>query len=92
MLSRKTRNAIDIKGRRRDRGRDGDGGDEDGDDDETQKQILQCYIGSDFRGRFGSQLLVADLNNDGFDDIMVTSSHSSQYAIMAGTVVIKFRL
>ncbi|KAF9556897.1 Glycosylphosphatidylinositol specific phospholipase D1 [Mortierella alpina] len=94
MLNRKTRTmVIDVRDRRRDREGDGDGDDEDDDDDgEGQEQILQCFIGSDFRGRFGSQLLVADMNNDGLDDIMVTSSHSSQYATMAGTVVIKSRL
>ncbi|KAF9273762.1 Glycosylphosphatidylinositol specific phospholipase D1 [Mortierella alpina] len=89
-LSKEANIAFEANGQRRDRGGDGDGGDDD-EDDEKQEQILQCFIGSDFRGRFGSQLLVADLNNDGLDDIMVTSSHSSQYAAMAGTVVIKFR-
>ncbi|KAF9951379.1 Glycosylphosphatidylinositol specific phospholipase D1 [Mortierella alpina] len=79
MSIKETKNVLGVKGQRRDRGRDGDG-DEGDDDDERQEQILQCFIGSDFRGRFGSQLLVADLNNDGLDDIMVTSSHSSQYA------------
>ncbi|KAF9963575.1 Glycosylphosphatidylinositol specific phospholipase D1 [Mortierella alpina] len=89
---RRARSIFEVKGRRRDRERNGDGDDEDEDDGERQEQILQCFIGSDFRGRFGSQLLVADLNNDGLDDILVTSSHSSQYATMAGTVIIKFRL
>ncbi|KAF9189222.1 Glycosylphosphatidylinositol specific phospholipase D1 [Haplosporangium sp. Z 767] len=69
---------------------DGDGDDDDdegGNDD--QNQIRQCFIGDDIRGRFGSQLLVVDLNRDGKDDIVVTSSHASQHASMAGTVTIK---
>ncbi|CAO3570231.1 unnamed protein product [Mortierella alpina] len=78
--NRRAKSKIDGRGRRRDREGDGDGDDDGGDGDERQDQILQCFIGSDFRGRFGSQLLVADLNNDGLDDVMVTSSHSSQYA------------
>ncbi|KAG0201713.1 Glycosylphosphatidylinositol specific phospholipase D1 [Mortierella sp. GBA30] len=73
---------------RRDDGDDDDNGG-DGDEDEDLEQIRQCFVGSDFKGRFGSQLLVADLNGDGTDDIVVTSSHSSQYAAMAGTVVVK---
>ncbi|KAG0368798.1 Glycosylphosphatidylinositol specific phospholipase D1, partial [Mortierella sp. AD032] len=65
------------------------GGDDDGGDDDDGgndgDRIKQCFIGTDFRGRFGSQLLVADFNKDGIDDIVVTSSHASQYAKMAGT-------
>ncbi|KAG0273354.1 Glycosylphosphatidylinositol specific phospholipase D1, partial [Linnemannia exigua] len=68
------------------------GGDDDGGDDDDGgndgDRIKQCFIGTDFRGRFGSQLLVADLNKDGIDDIVVTSSHASQYANMAGTLTI----
>ncbi|KAG0283982.1 Glycosylphosphatidylinositol specific phospholipase D1 [Linnemannia gamsii] len=72
---------------------DSDGGDRDDDDGGNDgDRIKQCFVGSDFRGRFGSQLLVADLNKDDVDDIIVTSSHSSQYANMAGTVTIRFRL
>lgn len=60
---------------------DSDGGDGDGDDgDNDGDHIKQCFVGTDFRGRFGSQLLVTDLNKDDVDDIIVTSSHSSQYA------------
>ncbi|KAF9900336.1 Glycosylphosphatidylinositol specific phospholipase D1 [Linnemannia zychae] len=65
------------------RGGDG-GGDDDGDDDDDGgndgDRIKQCFVGTHFRGRFGSQLLITDLNNDGVDDIVVTSSHASQYA------------
>ncbi|KAF9118441.1 Glycosylphosphatidylinositol specific phospholipase D1 [Mortierella sp. 14UC] len=72
-----------------------DGGDDDDDDDDDGgndgDRIKQCFIGTDFRGRFGSQLLVADLNKDGVDDIVVTSSHASQYANMAGTVTVRIR-
>jgi hypothetical protein len=61
-------------------GEDG-GGNDDGDDGGNDGDgIKQCFVGTDFRGRFGSQLLVADLNKDEVDDIIVTSSHSSQYA------------
>ncbi|KAG0057106.1 Glycosylphosphatidylinositol specific phospholipase D1 [Gryganskiella cystojenkinii] len=74
---------------------DGDGGegddDDDDDDDGVQDRVRQCFIGSDYRGRFGSQLLVADLNRDGKDNVIVTSSHSSKFAIMAGTLTIKLR-
>ncbi|KAF9091286.1 Glycosylphosphatidylinositol specific phospholipase D1 [Mortierella sp. GBA35] len=70
----------------------GDGDDDDDDGGNDGDRIKQCFIGTDFRGRFGSQLLVADLNKDGVDDIVVTSSHASQYANMAGTVTIRFRL
>ncbi|KAG0360889.1 hypothetical protein BC939DRAFT_444247 [Gamsiella multidivaricata] len=80
-----------LRGRRLVHGNRGDGGDDDDDDDSDQDRIKQCFIGSDSRGRFGSQLLVHDLNKDGFDDIVVTSSHASQYATMAGTITIKFR-
>ncbi|KAG0257996.1 Glycosylphosphatidylinositol specific phospholipase D1 [Mortierella polycephala] len=61
----------------------------DGDGDDDQDQIRQCFVGADIRSRFGSQLLVVDLNRDGKDDIVVTSSHASQHASMAGTVTIK---
>ncbi|KAF8939299.1 hypothetical protein EDD21DRAFT_414357 [Dissophora ornata] len=71
--------------------RSNSGGDDDDGDDDNQDRIKQCFIGSDVRGRFGSQLLVEDLNKDGLDDIVVTSSHASQYATMAGTVTIKFK-
>ncbi|KAF9143994.1 Glycosylphosphatidylinositol specific phospholipase D1 [Linnemannia schmuckeri] len=62
--------------------REGDDGGDDGDDDNDNDSdgIKQCFIGTDFRGRFGFQLLVADLNKDGVDDLVVTSSHASQYA------------
>ncbi|KAF9186673.1 Glycosylphosphatidylinositol specific phospholipase D1, partial [Haplosporangium sp. Z 27] len=56
------------------------GDDDDGDDDDDEDRIKQCFIGSDLRGRFGSNLLVADLTKEGIDDIVVTSSHASQYA------------
>ncbi|OAQ24695.1 hypothetical protein K457DRAFT_141715 [Linnemannia elongata AG-77] len=70
----------------------GDGGDDDDDDGGNDgDRIKQCFIGTDLRGRFGSQLLVVDLNKDGVDDLVVTSSHASQYANMAGTVTIRFR-
>ncbi|KAF9931419.1 Glycosylphosphatidylinositol specific phospholipase D1 [Linnemannia zychae] len=59
----------------------GDGGDEDDDGGGNDgDRIKRCFVGTDFRGRFGSQLLVTDLNKDGVDDIIVTSSHASQYA------------
>ena len=60
---------------------EGDGGDDDDDDcGDDGERIKQCFIGADIRDRFGSQLLVADLNKDGVDDLVVTSSHASQYA------------
>ncbi|KAG0214277.1 Glycosylphosphatidylinositol specific phospholipase D1 [Mortierella sp. GBA43] len=64
---------------------------EDGDDEDHYPGVKQCFFGADHRGRFGSQLLVEDLNGDGHDDVVVTSSHASQYATMAGIVTIKFR-
>jgi len=60
--------------------RHGDGEDDDG-DNSPQDGIRQCYIGTDYRGRFGSQLLIADLNMDGEDDIIVASSHSSRFGL-----------
>ncbi|GJJ71786.1 glycosylphosphatidylinositol phospholipase D [Entomortierella parvispora] len=68
----------------------GDGDDDDG-DDSPQERIRQCYIGTDFRGRFGSQLLIADLNLDGKTDVIVASSHSSRFGLMAGTLTIRLR-
>ncbi|KAF9167425.1 Glycosylphosphatidylinositol specific phospholipase D1 [Mortierella sp. AD010] len=86
------RNVLGVRGRRLVHGDYlQDGGDGDDDDDTAQDDIKQCFIGSDFRGRFGSHLIVADLFKDGLDDIVVTSSHASQYANMAGIVTIKFR-
>ncbi|KAF9213936.1 Glycosylphosphatidylinositol specific phospholipase D1 [Podila verticillata] len=52
-------------------------------------KIRQCFTGADTRTRFGSQLLLADLNSDGMDEIVVTSAHDSRFAIMAGTITIK---
>lgn len=64
--------------------RHGDGGDDDDDDDDgddhNHNRVKQCFFGADYRGRFGSQLLIEDLNKDGLDDIVVTSSHASQFA------------
>ncbi|KAG0297844.1 integrin subunit alpha 8 [Dissophora globulifera] len=78
------KNVVGVRGRPPVRGSERRGDDDDGDDDDdNQDPIKQCFIGSDFRGRFGSQLLVGDLNVDGMDDIVVTSSHASQYATMA---------
>jgi len=58
----------------------GDGNDDGDDDDDTHFGVKQCFFGEDYRGRFGSQLLIEDLNKDGRDDIVVTSSHASRYA------------
>ncbi|KAF9100442.1 integrin subunit alpha 8 [Mortierella sp. AM989] len=76
----RSRNVLGVRGRHlvHEDYLQGGGGDDDGDDD--QDNIKQCFIGSDFRGRFGSHLIVADLTKDGHDDIVVTSSHASQYA------------
>lgn len=43
-------------------------------------KIRQCFTGADTRSRFGSQLLLADLNSDGMDEIVVTSAHDSRFA------------
>ncbi|KAI1313394.1 Glycosylphosphatidylinositol specific phospholipase D1 [Mortierella claussenii] len=90
---RRRKNVLGVRGRQlvHTALQGGDGDDDDEDDNPNQERIRQCFIGSDFRGRFGSQLLVADLNTDGVDDIVVASSHASQYATMAGTVTVKFR-
>ncbi|KAF9907517.1 integrin subunit alpha 8 [Lobosporangium transversale] len=96
-IKQNKKDVLGVRGRQLAHGCNNDGvigeGDGDGDDDEDpiRDGIKQCFIGTDFRGRFGSQLLVGDLNKDGRDDVVVTSSHSSQYATMAGTVTIKFR-
>ncbi|KAF9347341.1 integrin subunit alpha 8 [Mortierella sp. AD094] len=76
------RNVLGVRGRRLVHGDylQGEGDDDGGDDDDAQDRIKQCFIGSDFRGRFGSHLIVADLSKDGLDDVVVTSSHASQYA------------
>ncbi|KAF9584733.1 Glycosylphosphatidylinositol specific phospholipase D1 [Lunasporangiospora selenospora] len=71
------------------RGKGPQEGDGDGDDDDDNGGVKQCFIGSDYRGRFGSQILIADLDQSGLDAVVVTSSHASQYAVMAGTVTIK---
>ncbi|KAF9435649.1 Glycosylphosphatidylinositol specific phospholipase D1 [Entomortierella beljakovae] len=56
------------------------GGDDDGGDDADQDRIRQCFIGSTNRDRFGSNLIVSDLTRNGLDDVVVTSSHASQFA------------
>ncbi|KAG0346841.1 Glycosylphosphatidylinositol specific phospholipase D1 [Podila humilis] len=55
------------------------------------ESVKQCFTGADTRTRFGSQLLLADLNEDGIDDVVVTAAHDSRFATMAGSVVIKIR-
>ncbi|KAF9185256.1 ferrochelatase hem15 [Haplosporangium sp. Z 11] len=54
-------------------------------------QIKQCFHGEEqSRSRLGSQLLATDLNRDGQPDLVVSSSHDSRYATLAGTVTIKY--
>ncbi|KAG0354887.1 hypothetical protein BG005_006147 [Podila minutissima] len=52
-------------------------------------KIKQCFTGVDTRTRFGTQLLLADLNGDGVDEVVVTSAHDSRFSTMAGTITIK---
>ncbi|KAG0325153.1 Glycosylphosphatidylinositol specific phospholipase D1 [Dissophora globulifera] len=51
------------------------------DDSAMQGSAAQCFQ-SDVhsRSRLGTQMLTADLNGDGKEDIVVTSSHDSRYA------------
>ncbi|KAF9302490.1 Glycosylphosphatidylinositol specific phospholipase D1 [Mortierella antarctica] len=59
------------------------------DDKPFSDKIKQCFTGVDTRTRFGTQLLLADLNGDGVDEVVVTSAHDSRFSTMAGTITIK---
>ncbi|KAF9347870.1 Glycosylphosphatidylinositol specific phospholipase D1 [Mortierella sp. AD094] len=57
-------------------------------DSSTIKRCFQGETGS--RSRLGTQLLAADLDSDGKEDLVITSLHDSRYADLSGTVTIEF--
>ncbi|KAF9969894.1 Glycosylphosphatidylinositol specific phospholipase D1 [Actinomortierella ambigua] len=63
-------------------GRGGGDGDDDGGEPIPLPPdgVSQCYLGSEFRGRFGAAIVVEDVNMDGTEDLIVTSAHSSTFA------------
>ncbi|KAF9959576.1 Glycosylphosphatidylinositol specific phospholipase D1 [Modicella reniformis] len=54
-------------------------------------EIKQCFHGEEHsRSRLGTQILSADINGDGREDLVVTASHDSRYAELSGTVMIRY--